>query len=73
MARIFDFLERCKQFAKDVFALLQRVPMRGQNIRLSDQLYRCAPSVGANYNEAADSLGKAGPTHETSNVSPRGR
>lgn len=58
MAKIFDFLERCKQFAKDVFALLQKVPMRGQNLRISDQLYRCVPSVGANYNEAADSLGK---------------
>ena len=58
MSRVFDFLERCKVFAKDVFALLERVPRRGQNIRISDQLYRCAPSIGSNYNEATDSLGK---------------
>lgn len=50
MARVFDFLERCKMFAKDVFVLLEKVPKRGQNIRITDQLYRCASSVGANYN-----------------------
>jgi len=55
---VFDFLERCTIFAHDVFALLDKVPKKGQNIRIADQLYRCAPSVGANYNEAADSLGK---------------
>lgn len=58
MAKVFDFLERCKNFARDVFELLEKVPKRAQNIRISDQLYRCAPSVGANYNEATDSLGK---------------
>lgn len=58
MVKVFDFLERCKLFARDVFALLEKVPKTGQNIRISDQLYRCAPSVGANYNEATDSLGK---------------
>ncbi len=58
MASVFDFLERCKVFAKDVFALLEKVPKKGPNVRISDQLYRCAPSVGSNYNEAADSLGK---------------
>jgi len=58
VARVFDFLERCKAFAADVFALLEKVPRRGQNVRISDQLYRCAPSVGSNYKEATDSLGK---------------
>lgn len=56
--KVFDFLERCKIFAGDVFALLEKVPKRGQNNRIADQLYRCAASVGANYNEASDSLGK---------------
>ena len=58
MTKVFDFLERCKIFAGDVFALLEKVPKRGQNNRVADQLYRCAASVGANYNEASDSLGK---------------
>ncbi len=56
--KIFDLLERCKNFASDVFALLEKVPKKSQNIRIADQLYRCAASVGANYNEATDSLGK---------------
>jgi four helix bundle protein len=55
---VYDFLERCKTFALGVFSLLEKVPKTSRNIRISDQLYRCVPSVGANYNEAADSLGK---------------
>lgn len=58
MARVFDFLKRCKMFARDVFGLLEKVSKKGQNVRIADQLFRCAPSVGANYNEATDSLGR---------------
>lgn len=58
MPRVFDFLERSRIFSQDVFRFLERVPKRGQNTRLCDQLYRCVPSIGANYNEATDSLGR---------------
>ena len=57
MGKIFDFLERSKAFARDIFALLENVPKVAQNVEGADQLYRAAPAVASEYNEAIHSLG----------------
>ena len=57
MGKIFDFLERSKLFARDIFALLDKVPKVAQNVEGAGQLYRSAPAVASEYNEATHSLG----------------
>ena len=54
----YDLEERTLQFAKDVRAFVKMLPRtiaNGEDVR---QLVRASGSVGANYIEANDSLGK---------------
>ena len=54
----FDLEERTLNFAKDVIKLCQNLPKNIINLKLIDQIIRSAGSVGANYREANDALGK---------------
>jgi four helix bundle protein len=54
----FDLEERTTEFAKRVIRLCRALPKDSINNRLSGQAVGSAGSVGANYREANDSLGK---------------
>jgi four helix bundle protein len=54
----FDLEDRTFEFAKRVRALIKTLPRTIANIEDAKQLVRCSGSVGANYIEANDSLGK---------------
>ncbi len=54
----FDLEERITEFAKRVVRLCRALPKDSINNRLSGQAVGSAGSVGANYREANDSLGK---------------
>ena len=46
------------KFAKELIKLCRRLPKDTVNFKLVDQVIRSAGSIGANYREANDSLGK---------------
>lgn len=54
----FDLEERTLSFAKRVIDLIKKLPKNTVNYEMSSQVIRSAGSVGANYREANDSLGK---------------
>jgi len=54
----FDLEDRTLTFAKQVINFCKRLPNNTINYKLIDQLIRSAGSIGANYREANDSLGK---------------
>jgi len=54
----FDLEERTLIFAKSVIRLCKELPPSIVNSKLIDQLVRSSGSVGANYREANDSIGK---------------
>jgi len=54
----YDLEERTFQFAKRVRAFVKKLPRTISNIRDSGQLVDASGSVGANYIEANESLGK---------------
>jgi four helix bundle protein len=54
----YDLHERTALFAKDVRVLLRKIPMTLSLVEDSKQLIRSSGSVGANYLEANESLGK---------------
>ena len=54
----YDLEERTLKFAKDVIAFVNACPKTPANIEIGRQLFRAGPSVGANYIEANESLGK---------------
>lgn len=54
----FDLEERTYEFARDVRAFVKRLPRTIGNIEDVRQLIRSSGSVGANYIEANESLGK---------------
>ena len=54
----YDLEERTLKFAKRVVKLINRLPKSLTNIEVGKQLVRSAGSVGANYIEANESLGK---------------
>lgn len=56
--KIYDLEERTLEFARRVIAFVDLVPKTLQNIELCRQLVKAAGSVGANYIEANESLGK---------------
>lgn len=56
--RKFDLEERTTKFAKLVIRLCKSLPRNSINIRLVSQVVGSAGSVGANYREANDALGK---------------
>ncbi len=54
----FDLEDRTTEFAKRVVRLCRALPKDSINYRLTGQAVGSAGSVGANYREANDSLGK---------------
>ena len=54
----FDLEPRTLTFAKSVLHLCQKLPNNVVDYKLIDQLIRSAGSIGANYREANDALGK---------------
>ena len=54
----FDLEDRTLEFAKRVIHMCKALPDNTVNFKLIDQIIRSAGSVGANYREANDSLGK---------------
>ena len=55
---IYDLEERTFSFVKRVIAFVSRLPRSMPNIEIGRQLVRSAGSIGANYLEASESLGK---------------
>lgn len=56
--KAFDLEERTTEFAKAVVRLCKKIPRNPINDRLIGQIVGSAGSVGANYREANDALGK---------------
>lgn len=56
--KIFDLEERTLSFAKKVIYVCKELPQNPVNFKLIDQVIRSAGSIGANYREANESLGK---------------
>ena len=54
----FDLEDRTLDFSKNVIRYCKSLPNNTINFKLIDQLVRSACSIGANYREANDSLGK---------------
>jgi four helix bundle protein len=50
--------ERTLEFSKQIIVYCKNLPKNGINFNLTDQLVRSATSIGANYREANDSMGK---------------
>ena len=55
---IYDLEERTFQFAKRVMEFAKKLPSTIVNIEIRGQLIRAAGSVGGNYNEANEPLGR---------------
>ena len=58
VAKVYDLEDRTLQFAKQTIEFINNTPKTLPNIEISKQLVRSAGSVGANYIEANESLGK---------------
>lgn len=56
--RPYDLKERTLQFAREVIEFLKTLPKTPANIEYSKQLIRSSGSIGANYIEADEALGK---------------
>lgn len=54
----YNLEERTLCFASEVLKLCKKLPKNLENIDLIKQLIRCSSSVGANYREACEALGK---------------
>ncbi|MBU1130626.1 four helix bundle protein [Patescibacteria group bacterium] len=54
----FDLEERTLTFATNVIDMINRISNNIQNIEIKKQLIRSATSIGANYREANEALGK---------------
>lgn len=57
-SKVFDLEERTTKFAVGVVGLCRTLPKDSINSRLTGQVVGSAGSVGANYREANDALGK---------------
>lgn len=57
-SRRYDLEDRTLQFARKVIGFINKLPRTLPNIEISKQLTRSSGSVGANYIEANESLGK---------------
>lgn len=55
---VYDLEERTRKFAKDVRLFIKKLPNTIANLEDSKQVVRSSGSVGANYIEANESLGK---------------
>ena len=58
MTKIFDLEERTLEFARSVRLFVKKLPHTLANVEDARQLIRASGSVGANYIEANESLGK---------------
>lgn len=58
MGKSYDLDERTFKFAKRVMAFAKRLPLTVVNIEIRGQLIRAGGSVGGNYNEASEPLGR---------------
>ena len=56
--KVFDLEKRTTEFAKAVIRLCLKLPRNPMNDRLVNQVVGSSGSVGANYREANDALGK---------------
>ncbi len=56
--KIYDLEKRTETFARNVRLLVERLPRSISNLEYSRQLIRSSSSIGANYIEANDALGK---------------
>jgi len=54
----YDLEERTLRFAKQIIRLCKKLSKNTVNFKLVDQVVRSAGSIGANYREANDALGK---------------
>jgi len=54
----FDLERRTTEFAKRIIRLCKELPRNSMNSRLVGQIVGSAGSIGANYREANDALGK---------------
>ncbi len=54
----FDLEDRTTNFARKVIKLCKSLPRNPMNDRLVGQVVGCSGSIGANYREANDALGK---------------
>ena len=57
-SRRYDLEGRTLEFAQDVVRFINRIPKSLTNVEIGKQLVRAAGSVGANYIEANECLGK---------------
>ncbi|MCJ7425999.1 MAG: four helix bundle protein [Dehalococcoidales bacterium] len=57
-AKHYDLEERTLSFAKEVIAFVNILPKTMANLEISKQVIRSSGSVGANYIEANEALGK---------------
>ena len=55
---IYDLEDRTLAFSKNIIHLIKKIPRNSSNRILTDQLLRSSTSIGANYREANDALGK---------------
>ena len=58
MAKEFNLEKRTTEFAKSVIRLCKQLPINSMNDRLIGQVVGSSGSIGANYREANDALGK---------------
>ncbi|MBI2593237.1 four helix bundle protein [Candidatus Daviesbacteria bacterium] len=54
----FDLEDRTLEFAKKVIDLIKKLTKKTVNFELSSQVMRSAGSIGANYREANEALGR---------------
>ena len=58
MIKEFDLEKRTTEFAKAVIRLCNNLPKNPVNNRLAEQVVGASGSIGANYREANDAVGK---------------
>lgn len=59
----YNLEERTLEFAKEIIKLCQKLPKDTVNMKLVGQLVNASGSVGANYREANEALGKKDFSH----------
>jgi len=62
--KVFDLEDRTTEFTKQVVRLCKKLPKNPINNRPIDQVVGSSGSVGANYREANDALGRADFVHK---------
>ena len=58
MVKVYDLEKRTTEFGKAVIRVCKNLPRNPINDRLTGQVVGAAGSIGANYREANDALGK---------------